>query len=137
MFDIKDITDQELHRTGMDSLERRIMELALSRTGAENGAIFLYDTKAKGLAIHFHFVAGLIVTLPDAILKARRDGRPNGIAMWVHSTNEPYLCRDTSSDPNYARYFQDVASIAAVPIPYQRRAIGVISVSSKRTDDFD
>jgi two-component system response regulator HydG len=137
LFDIKDVTDQELHREGMDSLDRRIMELALSRTGAGHGAIFLYDTKAKGLAIHFHFVAGLIVTLPGAILKPRRDGRPNGIAMWVHSHNEPYLCRDTSTDPNYARYFLDVASIAAVPIPYQRRAIGVISVSSKRPNDFD
>ena len=130
MFDV-DKTDEELHRVDIESLERRIMELALERTGAHHGAIFLHDRRAKGLAIDFHIVDGLVVTMPGALLRRRLDGRPNGIAMWVLDHNQPYNCQDAERDPHYARYFFDVASIAAVPIPYQKRAIGVISVSSR------
>ncbi len=136
MFDV-DKTDEALHRADIESLERRIMELALSRTGASHGAIFLHDPKADGLALDFHVIEGLVVTLPDALLQRRRDGRSNGIAFWVHDHNQAYLCRDADSDPNYARYFLEVQSIAAVPIPYQRHSIGVISVSSRRKNAFD
>jgi two-component system response regulator HydG len=130
-------TDQELHRADIDALEKRIMELALSGTGASHGAIFLYDSKRKGLVIDFHMVEGLVVTFSQTVLRRRKDGRPNGIALWVHQHNEPYLCSDADNDPNYARYFLDVRSIAAVPIPYQQRSIGVLSVSSRRADAFD
>jgi transcriptional regulator with GAF, ATPase, and Fis domain len=128
--------DQELHHADIESLERRIMELAMERTGATHGAIFLYDGKAKGLRVDFHVVERLIVTLPGPILRPRRDGRPNGIALWVFENNRSYLCRDAASDPHYARYFHDVASIAAAPIEYQKRAIGVISVSSPNSQAF-
>lgn len=113
------------------------MELALSTTGAHHGAIFLHVPDEKALAIDFHVVESLIVTLPGALLRRRMDGRPNGIAFWVLDHNAPYICRDSDLDPNYAQYFLDVSSIAAVPIPYQRRCIGVISVSSRRKDAFD
>jgi len=127
----RDRTDEELHEADIESLERRIMELALERTGARHGAIFLYDPKAEGLRVDFHVVDGLIVTLPGAVLRASRDGRPKGIAYAAFENNAPYLCPDSSRDANYARYFHDVASIAAAPIPYQRRPIGVISVSTE------
>jgi transcriptional regulator with GAF, ATPase, and Fis domain len=130
--------EQELHEVDdVEQLERRIMDLALEATGANHGAIFLYDDKKDGLAIHFHVVEGLVVTLPGALLRRRRDGRPNGIAFMVHDRNEPYLCGDARKDPNYARYFLDVAAIAAVPIRYQGRVIGVVTVSSREVDAFD
>ena len=59
-----------------------------------------------------------------------------GVAHWVYDHNEPYLVQDTATDPNYTRYLQDVYSIAAVPICYQRRPIGVISVSAPERDAF-
>ncbi|RME20603.1 MAG: sigma-54-dependent Fis family transcriptional regulator, partial [Deltaproteobacteria bacterium] len=109
---------------------------ALEGTGARYGAIFLWDDEAGGLAIHFHYVNGVIVKLPGVVLRKRRDDRPNGIALWVAEHNESYLCNDTSADPNYAPYFEEVGSVVAVPIPYQERAIGVISVSAKRKNAF-
>ena len=130
-------TDEELHAAEVESLERRIMDMALERTGASNGAIFLWDKKAKGLAVTFHIVDGVVVNIPNVVLKPRHDGRPNGIALTAFEREEPYLCSDTSKDPNYAPYFQDVSSIAAVPINYQRRAVGVITVSSRSRDAFD
>ena len=135
LFDINK-TDEELHRADIESLEKRIMELALEKTSASHGAIFLYDSKKKALAIDFHVVEGLVVTLPGASLTRRRDGRPNGVAFSAFDQNAPYLCHDADADPNYARYFLDVQSIAAVPIPYQRRPIGVLSVSSRRKHAF-
>ncbi len=77
-------------------------------------------------------VEGVIVALPGtgAVLRPRHDGRPNGIALTCFESGEPYLCNDTSKDPNYARYFLDVASVLAVPIPWQGKPIGVLTVSS-------
>src|SRR5215470_15529021 len=106
----KDI-DQVLHATAIELLEARIMELALERTHAKSGAIFLWNSQAKALAVDFHVVEGVTVNLPGALLKRRRDGRPNGIALRVLETNKPYLCADTENDPHYARYFFDARSI--------------------------
>jgi transcriptional regulator with GAF, ATPase, and Fis domain len=124
--------DTELHAAAADQLEHRIMELALARTGVKNGAIFLWDAKRRGLAVGFHVVEGLVVELPDALIELKR----GGIAVRVFETHQPYLVNDTSIDPNYAPYFLDVQSIAAVPIAYQRRPIGVLSVSSRERGAF-
>ncbi len=128
--------DQVLHGADIESLERRIMELALERTHARSGALFLWDRQAKALAVDFHVVEGVTVNLPNALLRRRRDGRPNGIAFHVLDTNAPHLSPDTTRDPHYARYFFDAASVAAVPIPYQDKAMGVLSVSSRARDGF-
>jgi DNA-binding NtrC family response regulator len=134
---IPDKTDEQLHAADAEALGRQIMDLALERTGAVNGALFLWDDEVDGLVIALHVVEGLTVTIPETVL--RREGpqaRP-GIALWVFENNEPHLCSDTGQDPNYTRYLLDVGSIAAVPIRYQQRAIGVITVSSRRVGAFD
>src|SRR5690606_37788613 len=91
----------------------------------------------KGLAIDFHIVEGLVVTLPGVVLRRQPRGTPNGIAFEALDRNEVYLCSETRDDPNYAPYFLEVRSVLAVPIAYQRRAIGVITVSSRRPHAFD
>jgi len=128
--------DQVLHAADIESLERRIMELALERSAARSGALFLWDAKAKALAVDFHVVEGVTINLPNALLRRRTDGRANGIAFHVFDTNQAYLCRDTAGDPHYAKYFFDAGSVIAVPISYQERAIGVLSMSSRARDAF-
>jgi transcriptional regulator with GAF, ATPase, and Fis domain len=128
--------DEVLHAAEIESLERRIMDMALERTGASNGAIFLWDRKQKGLAVSFHIVDGVVVNIPGVVLRLRHDGRPNGIALTVFDKGEPYLCNDTRGDPNYAHYFQEVLSIAAAPIPYQGKPIGVITASARQANAF-
>ena len=99
--------------------------------------MFLWDAKRGGLAVGvFYVVEGLVVPMPEALVQSHDDGRPSGIAMHVCHTNRASLVNDTSRDPHYAPYFLDVQSIAAVPIPYQRRPIGVLSVSSRERDAF-
>jgi transcriptional regulator with GAF, ATPase, and Fis domain len=129
--------DRELHAEAIESLERKILELALERTGAQHGAVFLIDSKTGGLRVDFHVVQGVAVPLGDVILHHRADGRPNGIAFWVADRGEPYRTGDTHADPHYAPYFFDARSVAAVPIEYARKVIGVISVSSPEQDAFD
>jgi transcriptional regulator with GAF, ATPase, and Fis domain len=128
--------DEALHAAEVESIERRIMDLALERTGATNGALFLWDSAEDALAIDFHVVDGVVIQLPGALVRRREDGSPSGIAMWVHDDNRPYLCNDTGRDPHYAPYFLDVKSVAAAPIDYQGRAIGVLSVSATTVDAF-
>jgi DNA-binding NtrC family response regulator len=132
-------TDEQLHSADMEQVARRLVELACARTGTRNGAVFLWDAKARGLSVDFHMVEGVIVTLPGtgSVLRPRRDGRPNGIALSCFEAQSPYLCNDTSKDPNYARYFLDVASVLAVPIPWQGKPLGVLTVSATTRDAFE
>jgi len=132
-------TETELHAAEMEQVERRLVELACAETQTHDGAVFLYDPTAKALAVDFHMVGGVIVALPGSglVLHPRRDGRPNGIAFTCFQRGEPYVCNDTSKDPAYARYLLDVAAVLAVPIPWQGRSIGVLSVSSKQRHAFE
>lgn len=129
-------TEADLHAADIESLERRLAELALARTGARSGAIFLWDPDQAALVLEFHVVDTVVVALPGARVRGVQRGDRPGIAMVVQQSGEPYLCHDTATDPNYAAYFLPVKSIAAVPIPWQGRAIGVITVSSGSTGAF-
>jgi len=121
--------ERSLRAVRPETLEREIMRLALDATKAEHGALFLWDRKARSLVLAHHVVEGVTVTLPQAGARA-------GIAAHVFEDDEPYLCRDTSRDPHYTRYLLDVRSIAAAPIRYQRRPIGVVTVSARELDAF-
>ena len=132
-------TAVELHSADIESVARRLVEVACEKTGSTNGAVFLFDQKLKGLTVDFHMVDGVIVALPGtgSVLRPRRDGRPNGIAVECFERGQPYLSNDTAADKNYARYFLEVGSVLAVPIPWQNRPIGVLTVSSMRKHAFE
>ncbi|HLU64707.1 MAG TPA: sigma-54-dependent Fis family transcriptional regulator, partial [Kofleriaceae bacterium] len=119
---------------GPDATLRRVMELAMAATGAVHGALFLWDGKAGGLVLAHHVVENITVSDPGRVLG--RAGRRAGIALWVFEQDQPYLCRDTSRDPHYTRYLLDVGSIAAVPVRYQSRPIGVLTVSARGINAF-
>ena len=125
--------EHQLHAADPEALEAQIMSLALARTGAHHGALHMWDPGEQGLVLALHVVEGLTVTIP----KVLRSGGPPGIALHVFESAAPYLCRDTTVDPYYTRYLLDVGSMAAVPIMYQERPIGVITVASRRTNVFD
>ncbi len=122
-----------------EALDREIMRLALAQAHAHHGALFLWDRKVRGLALVHNVVEGLTVTIPDTVIgrAAGKGGERAGIAMHVFEQDEPYLCGDTARDPHYTRYLLDVRSIVAVPLRWQRRPIGVVTVSSRDPDAFD
>ena len=111
-----------------EAIEREVVARALAATGAGIGALFLWDKKARGLVLSHHVVEGLVVTMPDRVL--RGDDRA-GIAGWAFEHDAPYLCRDSADDPHYTRYLLDVRSIAAAPVRWQQKPIGVITVATR------
>jgi transcriptional regulator with GAF, ATPase, and Fis domain len=129
--------DEHLHAADVDHLEERILALALERTGARHGALFLAEPRRELLVLACHVAEGVIVNHPGTTFRRRRDGRPNGIAWAAYDRAAPYLCNDTSRDPSYTPYFSQVSSILAVPTSYQGRPIGVVSVASLAKDAFD
>ena len=130
---MRDIEDR-LHAASAGSIEQELVAIALEQTEAEHGALFVWDKHAGGLVLVHHVVNGVVVTLPRVI---KSDGAKAGIALHVFETGQPYLSPDTSRDPLYTRYLIDVGSIAAAPIRYQRRPIGVVTVSSRDPRGLD
>ncbi|MBK9000318.1 MAG: sigma-54-dependent Fis family transcriptional regulator [Myxococcales bacterium] len=128
--------EERFHAAAEEQIEGVVLEAAMERTGARYGALFVWDDSEKALRLDFHVVDGVVMTVPGLLLRHRADGRPDGIALWVFRHHRPYRSDDTSRDPHYAKYLVDVRSIVAVPILYQRRSIGVLSVSSARAHAF-
>jgi len=124
---VREIEDR-LHAAPAGAIEAELVAIALEQTGAEHGALFIWDKAANGLLLVHHVVNGVIVTLPRVV---RHDGPRPGIALHVYDTDEPYLVTDTARDPLYTRYLIDIGSIAAAPINYQRRPLGVLTVSTR------
>ena len=125
---MRDIEDR-LHAAPAGSIEAELVAIALEQTEAEHGALFVWSKEAGGLALVQHVVNGVTVTIPR-VLKSET-GQKAGIALHVFETEQPYLSPDTSKDPLYTRYLIDVGSIAAAPIRYQKRPIGVLTVSMR------
>jgi transcriptional regulator with GAF, ATPase, and Fis domain len=122
------VIEDRLHAAPPGTLEAELVAIACEETGAPHGALFVWDKHADGLVLVHHVVGGVTVTLPRVV--QREPGKP-GIALHVFDTGEPYLCPDTAKDPFYTRYLVDVGALAAAPVRYQQRAIGVLTVSTR------
>jgi DNA-binding NtrC family response regulator len=120
--------EDRLHAAKPGQIEAELVAIALEATDAEHGALFVWDKEAEGLVLVHHVVGGVTVTLPRVV---KHDGPKAGIALHVFDEGEPYLCPDTAKDTRYTRYLIDVGSIAAAPIRYQQRSIGVLTISAR------
>ncbi len=122
--------EDRLHAAKPGTIEAELVAIALQATNGEHGALFVWDKAADGLVLVHHVVEGVTVTIPR-IVRKEHDKPRAGIALHVFETAEPYLSSDTSRDPLYTRYLIDVGCIAAAPLIYQKRAIGVLTVSTR------
>jgi two-component system response regulator HydG len=120
--------EARLHAARPEDIEAELVAIALAATGHAHGALFVWDRKERGLALAHHVANGVTLTLPQVVT---RDGDRAGIALHAFDEDEAYLCEDTAHDPHYTRYLLDVGSIAAVPIRYQKKPIGVLTVSDR------
>src|SRR5689334_13950802 len=74
-------TEARLHAARPGTIEAELVAIALEATGAEHGALFVWDKEANGLALVHHVVNGVIVTLPRVV---KHDGAKAGIALHVY-----------------------------------------------------
>ncbi|MBX3155646.1 MAG: sigma-54-dependent Fis family transcriptional regulator [Deltaproteobacteria bacterium] len=132
---IKAIEDR-LHAARPGTIEAELVAIALDATAGTHGALFVWDKGEHGLALVHHVVDGVTVTLPR-VIKHEGDARTAGIALHVFDGAAAYLCPDTSRDPRYTRYLSDVGAIAAAPVQYQQRPIGVVSVATREPRGLD
>ncbi|HVK87115.1 MAG TPA: sigma-54-dependent Fis family transcriptional regulator [Kofleriaceae bacterium] len=128
---MREIEDR-LHAASAGSIEAELVAIALEQTGADHGALFVWSKEEAGLALVHHVVNGVTVTLPRVVKKeGDQAGSRPGIALHVFESGQPYLCPDASRDPLYTRYLIDVGALVAAPIRYQRRPIGVLTISTR------
>jgi DNA-binding NtrC family response regulator len=130
------LIEDRLHAARPGTVEAELVAIALEQTGAEHGALFVWDKDAGGLVLVHHVVGGVTVTLPR-VLTRDGDGGKAGLALHVFDSGTPYLCADTARDPFYTRYLLDVGALVAAPIRYQRRSIGVLTVSTRKPFGLD
>jgi DNA-binding NtrC family response regulator len=127
--------EDRLHAAKAGTIESELVAIALEQTGASHGALFLWDKDVSGLVLVHHVVSGVNVTLPRIV---KHDaGQRAGIALHVFDTDQALLVPDTSRDERYTRYLIDVGCIAAAPINYQRRPLGVLTVSTREPRGLD
>lgn len=122
--------EQLIHASHIDRVERQILDIAMEQTGSRHGAVFLWNHERDGLSIDFHVVDGVEREVPRWVMRHDDDSSPGGIALFVAESRRPYLTNEAQRDPHYAPYHLEVQAIAAAPILYQERTIGVITVSS-------
>ena len=94
MTALRNIEDR-LHAAQAGTIEAELVAIACEQTGAEHGALFVWDKDANGLVLVHHVVNGVTVTLPRVV---RHDGPKAGIALHVFDTDQPLLVPDTRSE---------------------------------------
>jgi hypothetical protein len=120
---VRDIEDR-LHAARPGTIEAELVAIALESTGAEHGALFVWDKDAGGLALVHHVVNGVTVT-PRLV---KHDGPKAGIALHVFDEASlpvsGYVARPTlHAVPDRHRLDRGLAD--PVPAPADRRAHGL------------
>jgi len=127
--------DRQLNAT-LD-LERVInlgLEWAMRTTGAAAGNISAMMPEREGL-----WLIALRGYASDetAVYHEKLWPLDRGIVGYVARTGEATLVADVSRDPEYVGLARDMHSQLSVPISFEGKVIGVISLESRETDVFD
>ncbi len=130
------INPSDMDIAELDTLLGKVLQLALARTKTNNGIILMADEKTGELVSHTQAVMGnLISELPEK-LRRRQRGRAPGIVFQVLDNNASYLSNNIANEPDYRPIFEGIRSHLSVPISFQDRCIGVITVESPQANAF-
>ncbi|MBX3001369.1 MAG: GAF domain-containing protein [Caldilineaceae bacterium] len=118
----------------VDAIFDAILSHALNLTGASIGGVRLVDRRANELELR-------AVRHPDDVeVDSSMERLPldKGITGWVVQNKEPFdLIKDTSDDPRYVSYFQNMRSEIVVSFLYDGEILGVINLESPDVGKFD
>lgn len=129
-------TEHDLDEANLSALLAKLLQIALRRTGTQNGGIFLLDEETGDVLVEHQAIRGdHMGHVPDR-LRQRKGDRKGGILFWVLEHNAAYRTGDVTQDPYYLPFFQSIRSNLTVPITFQDRAIGAIVVESVAPDFF-
>lgn len=114
----------------LDELLRRVAECVRRVIDYEIFAILLVSDRAPVMKIRF-----AVGHLPE-VVESVRVAVGEGITGAAAAALQPQLVNDVAADPRYIHAVPGVRSELAVPILWNRRAIGVMDVQSPRRDAF-
>lgn len=122
LLPVHELTRALVATTDLDSLSRRVVELAARETGAEHASLLLVDAKAGAL-----YLAATHGREPPPTPSRLRIGE--GIAGWVARTGEQLALQGTLTDDGRAARFEAGASTVCLPLVASGRAVGVLSLA--------
>ena len=120
LLPVHELTRALMATTDLDSLSRRVVELAARETGAEHASLLLVDAKAGAL-----YLAATHGREPPPTPSRLRIGE--GIAGWVARTGEQLALQGTLTDDGRAARFEAGASTVCLPIVASGRAVGMLN----------
>jgi len=115
----------------LDEIMQLILKWACTITGSVHGSFLTINHSAKYLEI-------TSVHGPDWTpeIQARKLQLGEGITGRVAVSGEPYLCHDTTKDPNYISWFDYVRCEMAVPIRIQNELWGIINLDGNKPHEY-
>lgn len=115
-------------------LLKRILEIAVTTAGGDDGSIMLLDESGEYLKV------AAATGLSDKIIRSTRQRIGEGLAGNVLMDGSGRIVTHRLNDPRYrsGRDRKSIAAAVCAPIRAGNRAIGVLNISSNdRTDAFD
>ncbi len=108
----------------------KILDAAVTLTGATNGSIILIDRSTSTLSIEASR------GFADRVIQSARLKVGEGITGWVAAKAKTLRVADVRKDKRYVNLRKDIRSELASPLILDRKVIGVINVDSTRVNAF-
>jgi hypothetical protein len=121
------LRERKSRQTVLDIMLSRACELGR----ADHGSVVVIDETASDLVITNVLGEGWT---PEK--QGRRLKLGEGLTGQVAKTGRPILCNDTSKDPNYVSLFENMCSELIVPIFFEEKVWGLISIDARDRDAF-
>jgi signal transduction histidine kinase/CheY-like chemotaxis protein len=129
---IREVLTAIRQRKRVEEILEMILSYSSELGNAAHGSIITIDHNAQKLIITS--VRGEDWTLEKQMCQlALGEGLTGHVAL----TGKPYLCEDTSVDPNYFPLFEEVRSELIVPIIVEERVWGLINLDGTKSGCFD
>lgn len=123
---------KDLNNIELNKLLENLLELTLRKVKLKCGCVLLLNEKTGELEFEPRAVKGKSLSIVPEKLSLEE----KSLASIVIRTNNYVMCNDTEKEPNYYPLFQGIQSSLVVPIPFQKRTIGVIAIESESKNEF-
>jgi signal transduction histidine kinase len=129
---VREVLTAIRQRKRVDEVLEMVLSYASELGGAVHGSIVTLDHNTQKLIITS--TRGEDWTLEKQMCQL---GLGEGLTGHVALTGKPYLCPDTSVDPNYYALFDNVGSELVMPIIVEDKVWGLINLDGAERDAFD
>jgi len=119
----------------LDTLLRRIINIAVELSEAEAASILLYDEST----CHLHFRNS--TNFDEQVTNGINVPLEGSIAGWVVTNRQPVIVNDAHNDPRFSGIVEKAtnyhtSSLIGIPMIYKDRMLGVLEVVNKTRDTF-